>query len=436
MFGFPKKTEFDKDITSKLFVRVKQSALKDNFQKQIERIFWKNKIAPSTIRSLKKGKIIEEIQVLEIKAKTPNLEETLLKSIINIIPYALILVCAYKTEIQVYIADISLCKKIGNYYKIEHLYQTEWMYEEDINLSICGNNTDEVYNNFIRQIQNVPSAQEARIIRKIMYKFPQMKSLVNIAYKSPRLSQATIKQMYKTIPLSSEQIEMLFNSHLHIALRFLPKDLPEDSISVACEYLLKAIQNYNPQENGYFNSYVQKYIWSGLSRFNSKQTLIYIPTTEIELYKKIKLYCEKFRQIYGKYPTILELSEKMRCSCEMLKRLFSFENYDWISVDTMIEPYNSRLGDFILDKQNVSAEDAIKKKYLQEEVQKVLSTLSNREAVIIKSLYGLDDSHTKKTYQKVGEMFNVSKQRISQIEKKAIRKLKHPHRTKILKDYQ
>lgn len=440
MLVFPKKTEFDKDITAHLFARVKPPALKDILQKQIEHVFWKNKIASSTIHSLKKGKIIEEIQILEIKVRTRAFGETLAKSIINMIPYAVILVCAYKTEIQIYVADLSFCKKKEQHYKVEQLYKTEWMYEEDINLSICGNDTDEVYNNFIRQIKEVTSAQEAHIIRKIMCKFPQMKSLVSIAHHSPRLSPATIKQMYQTIPLSAEQIEILFNSHLRIALklllRFLPKDLPEDSISVACECLLKAIRNYNPQENGYFSSYVERYIGSGLSRFNSKQTLIYIPTDEMQLYKKINFYREKCRQIYGKYPTILELSEKTRCSCEKLKQLLSFENYDWISIDTMIEPYNARLGDFILDKQDVSSEDIIKKKYLQEAVQKVLGTLPDREVAIMKSLYGLDDSHTKRTYQEVGKMFNVSKQRISQIEKKIIRKLKHPRCTKILKDYQ
>ena len=139
-------------------------------------------------------------------------------------------------------------------------------------------------------------------------------------------------------------------------------------------------------------------------------------------------------QQMGREPTPEELSKELEMPVEKVMEIQKIAQ-DPVSLETPIgEEDDSHLGDFIKDERNVSPEEYATNELLKDEISSVLETLTEREEKVIRLRFGLDDGKSK-TLEEVGQIFGVTRERIRQIEAKALRKLRHPSRSRKLKDY-
>ena len=200
--------------------------------------------------------------------------------------------------------------------------------------------------------------------------------------------------------------------------------------------LMKAVEKFEYKRGFKFSTYATWWIRQSINRAIADQAnTIRIPVHMKELVSKLTKVTNKFRQEHGREPTLEDYSKTLRLSVEKVKSVLKIMQ-DPISLSTPIgEDEDSNLEDFIEDKTGpnptTSAVDFLRK----QEVAEVLATLSEREAKIISLRFGIDSGYPR-TLEEVGKMFNVTRERVRQIEAKAIRKLRHPSRTKMLKDYQ
>ena len=199
--------------------------------------------------------------------------------------------------------------------------------------------------------------------------------------------------------------------------------------------LMKAVEKFEYKRGFKFSTYATWWIRQSINRAIADQAnTIRIPVHMKEMVSKLTKVTNKFRQENGREPTLEDYAKSMRLSVEKIKSVLKIMQ-DPISLSTPIgEDEDSNLEDFIEDKSGptptVSAADFLRK----QEVEEVLNTLSERESKIIRLRFGLDSGYPR-TLEEVGKMFDVTRERVRQIEAKAIRKLRHPSRSKMLKDY-
>ena len=200
--------------------------------------------------------------------------------------------------------------------------------------------------------------------------------------------------------------------------------------------LMKAVEKFEDKRGFKFSTYATWWIRQSINRAIADQAnTIRIPVHMKELVSKLTKVTNKFRQEHGREPTLEDYSKTLRLSVEKVKSVLKIMQ-DPISLSTPIgEDEDSNLEDFIEDKNGPNPTTAAVDFLRKQEVADVLATLSEREAKIISLRFGIDSGYPR-TLEEVGKMFNVTRERVRQIEAKAIRKLRHPSRTKMLKDYQ
>jgi len=199
--------------------------------------------------------------------------------------------------------------------------------------------------------------------------------------------------------------------------------------------LMKAVEKFEYKRGFKFSTYATWWIRQSINRAIADQAnTIRIPVHMKELVSKLTKVTNKFRQEHGSEPELEDYSKALRISVEKVKSILKIMQ-DPISLSTPIgEDEDSNLEDFIEDKTGPNPSSSATDFLRKQEVSEVLSTLSEREAKIIKLRFGIDSGYPR-TLEEVGKMFNVTRERVRQIEAKAIRKLRHPSRTKMLKDY-
>lgn len=200
--------------------------------------------------------------------------------------------------------------------------------------------------------------------------------------------------------------------------------------------LMKAVEKFEYKRGFKFSTYATWWIRQSINRAIADQAnTIRIPVHMKELVSKLTKVTNKFRQEHGREPSLEDYSKTLRLSVEKVKSVLKIMQ-DPISLSTPIgEDEDSNLEDFIEDKNGPNPTSAAVDFLRKQEVADVLATLSEREAKIISLRFGIDSGYPR-TLEEVGKMFNVTRERVRQIEAKAIRKLRHPSRTKMLKDYQ
>ena len=200
--------------------------------------------------------------------------------------------------------------------------------------------------------------------------------------------------------------------------------------------LMKAVEKFEYKRGFKFSTYATWWIRQSINRAIADQAnTIRIPVHMKELVSKLTKVTNKFRQEHGREPTLEDYSKTLRLSVEKVKSVLKIM-HDPISLSTPSgEDEDSNLEDFIEDKNGPNPTSAAVDFLRKQEVADVLATLSEREAKIISLRFGIDSGYPR-TLEEVGKMFNVTRERVRQIEAKAIRKLRHPSRTKMLKDYQ
>ena len=252
--------------------------------------------------------------------------------------------------------------------------------------------------------------------------------------------QAEIKALQLDVDRGSDAKKRLAEANLRlvvsIAKRYVGRGmLFLDLIQEGNLGLIKAVEKFDYRKGYKFSTYATWWIRQAITRAIADQArTIRIPVHMVETINKLIRVSRQLLQELGREPTPEEIAEEMKMPVERVREILKISQ-EPVSLETPIgEEEDSHLGDFIKDDNVPVPADAATFTLLKEQLEEVLGTLTEREQKVLTLRFGLEDGRAR-TLEEVGKEFNVTRERIRQIEAKALRKLRHPRRSRKLKDY-
>ena len=314
----------------------------------------------------------------------------------------------------------------------------------DPNTLVDSFNIDDPVRMYLKEIGKVPllSADEEINIAMRMEKGDEAKQMLEsgINADGKPLTDEEKKQCQAAIDDGTQAKRLLAEANLRlvvsIAKRYVGRGmLFLDLIQEGNLGLIKAVEKFDYRKGYKFSTYATWWIRQAITRAIADQArTIRIPVHMVETINKLIRVSRQLLQELGREPTPEEIAEEMHMSVERVREILKISQ-EPVSLETPIgEEEDSHLGDFIQDDNVPVPADAAAFTMLKEQLEDVLSTLTDREQKVLRLRFGLDDGRAR-TLEEVGKEFNVTRERIRQIEAKALRKLRHPSRSRKLKDY-
>jgi RNA polymerase primary sigma factor len=284
---------------------------------------------------------------------------------------------------------------------------------------------------------------------------PEVLSIIGkrrIAALGPLLQDAAFLEKLKPLEEKLENYLKIIDFKGHLAEERLVEANLRLVVSVAKKYaergmsfldviqegnigLLRAVEKFDYRRGYKFSTYATWWIRQSITRAIADQArTIRIPVHMVETITKLYRTSRRLAQEFGREPTIEEISQEMEMPPEKVEEIMKISQ-EPISLETPIgEEEDSHLGDFIEDRKIMSPVDTASYELLKDQISDVLGTLTPREQRVLRLRFGLEDGRSR-TLEEVGKEFKVTRERIRQIEAKALRKLRHPTRSRKLKDY-
>lgn len=292
---------------------------------------------------------------------------------------------------------------------------------------------------YLKEIGQIPllDPKEEPIIARQIQEGEEAKE----AMKSTDLSDEEKKKLAKVIADGEQAKQTLISSNLRLVVSIAKKYVGRgmlflDLIQEGNCGLIKAVEKFDYTKGFKFSTYATWWIRQSITRAIADQArTIRIPVHMVETINKLTRIQRQLVQDLGRDPLPEEIAEKMEnISAEKVREIQKIA-LDPVSLETPIgEEDDSHLGDFIEDKDTLSPDDYTNNQLLKDEINAVLQGLTEREEKVLRLRFGLLDGRTR-TLEEVGKEFNVTRERIRQIEAKALRKLKNPNRCKSLRDF-
>lgn len=304
---------------------------------------------------------------------------------------------------------------------------------------ISKNGSERVRSKSFREWESNPEVQ--RFLLEGGRLFCEIESGLNFLGKTLEEVKVSGEKINSALFKIKKRKEELINANLRlilsIARKYAPKgSLLADLIQEGNIGLLKAVEKFDYRRGFKFSTYATWWIRQNITKYLAENTrTIRIPVHIIEaIYKISKIVSTKFYQEYGRDPTLEELSKETGLSIERLSYIFKIMKQP-ISLEASVgEEEDITLKDFIEDQNTLKPDEATFNHVLSVKVKELLKTLSPREEKVIRLRFGIGEKEAH-TLEEVGNKFGVTKERIRQIENMALRKLKHPNRLKLLKNF-
>ena len=313
-------------------------------------------------------------------------------------------------------------------------------FEDIVSVSYSADDPVKMYLRDIGQIDLLTITQESQYARMYQESLMCQDKIDTYKKQGKQLSEDELNELNEKIELGEEARKILIESNLRlvvsIAKRYLGRGLPFlDLIQEGNMGLMKAVNKFDPTKGFKFSTYATWWIRQAITRaIADNARTIRIPVHMVETINKLVRTTRRLTQEKRREPTAEEIAAEMKISVEKVQQIQRIAQEPMSFDATVGEDDDSSLGDFIDDKETLNPLEYTQNMIYREEIEKVLQTLTPREEKVIRLRYGLDDNRPR-TLEEVGKEFGVTRERIRQIEAKAIRRLRHPSRLKRLEQH-